>query len=472
MRFIKNFSRADLEKIHQASLDLLAGTGIDFHSPESLAVFKNHGFKVAEERVFITQPQLEKALATAPAGFSIRARNPENNLRIGGPDFILGPSCGNTNVMEADGAMRPGTLEDYDRLVKLVQTSPLKNLFSGGLCYPQDVPGHLAHVHMLLKDLTLTDRVVMCNMAAVRNAHDSLDLLELVFGGRSGVEEGPCSISVINPFTPLKYAADQAEGILILARANQPMVIANMMMLGATAPVSVPAALAMGNAEILAGLVLAQLARPGVGVVYGSTSCPMDMKSMVATLGTPETIWLSRGTLALADFYGLPCRTGGSLTDSHLPDGQAMMDGTAIFMNALYGGANFIMHSFGMLGGYQSISLEKFLLDEEMVRLTMATLEAPEVSEKTLSLPVIEAVGPGGDYLTHQDTLKNFRKLYRPGFLNRSSHESWQSKGRPDSLAQAGAHVEKRLKDWVKPAIEPQLEEELTKLARAKGAEV
>ncbi|MDR2945820.1 MAG: trimethylamine methyltransferase family protein [Candidatus Adiutrix sp.] len=471
MRFVKNFTRPDLEKIHRATLEILRETGVDFPSVEVLKIFKDNGFQVDGERVRISEEQLQKALSAAPEAFAVRARNPENDLKVGGPDFILGPSCGNTDIMEADGQRRPGTLADYDRLAKLVQTSPLK-MFSGGLCYPREVPGHLAHLYMLFKDVTMTDRVVMCNMAAVQNARDSLDYLGLVFGGRAGVEKGPCSISIINPFTPLKYAADQAEGLVLLARANQPMVITNMMMLGATAPLSVPGALALGNAEILAGLVLAQLARPGVGVVYGGTSCPMDMKSMVATLGTPEAIWLTRGTLALADFYKIPSRSGGSLTDSHLPDAQALMDGTAVFMNALYGGANFILHSFGMLGGYQSLSLEKFILDEEMARLTLATLDAPEVSEATINLPLIKKVGPGGDYLTQAHTLKNCRSLFRPSFLSRGPYEHWAAQGRPDSLAQAAAHVEKRLAAWVKPDIDPQLEKALTDMARSKGAEI
>ena len=83
-----------------------------------------------------------------------------------------------------------------------------------------------------------------------------------------------------------------------------------------TAPISAPGALAVGNSEILAGIVLAPLARPGAQVVYGSTSCPMDMKTIVAILSAPETLWLSKGALSLADFYNPPCRTGGSLTDA------------------------------------------------------------------------------------------------------------------------------------------------------------
>jgi trimethylamine--corrinoid protein Co-methyltransferase len=360
---------------------------------------------------------------------------------------------------------------DYDLFAKLVQTSPLR-MFSGGICYPRELPGNLAHLHMVFRDLTMTDRATMCNVAAVQNALDSIEYLSIVFGGRAEIEKKPCSISVINPFSPLKYSADQSEAIMVLSESNQPSVITNMVMLGATAPISVPGALALGNAEILAGLVLAQLVRPGVGVVYGTTSCPMDMKSMVATLGAPETVWLSRGALQLAERYGIPSRTGGSLTDSHLVDAQAMMDGAVIMANTMYPGAHFVMHAFGMVGGYLALSAEKFVLDEELARLVIATMEKPEVTDKTLELEAIRELGPGGDYITHPSTLKKYRKLFRPSFLNRSSYEAWEAKGRLDSVAQARAEVERRVSVYEKPPIDEKIEKELIAYAASRGAEI
>ncbi|MDR1050889.1 MAG: trimethylamine methyltransferase family protein [Deltaproteobacteria bacterium] len=465
------FLPEEIELIHQATLELFAETGVQFPNPRTLEIFRDHGFRVEGERVHITPEQLDKALSTCPDKIAVRARNPGNDLLLGGDDFVLGPSCGNIQILDAAGGYRPCTLEDYDRLAKLVQTSPLK-MFSGGICYPREVPGELAHLHMVYRDLVLTDRAAMCNVASRQNALDSLKYLEIVFGGREEVRKSPCSISVINPFSPLKYADDQSAAIEILAAENQPLVVTNMVMTGATAPITVAGALAVGNAEILAGVVLAQLVRPGVGVVYGTTSCPMDMKSMVATLGTPETIWLARGALALAGRYNLPSRVGGSLTDSHAVDAQALMDGALIMSHTLLDGANFVFHAFGMVGGYLAVSLEKFVLDEELARLVMASMVRPEISEKTLELPVVKELGPGGDYLTHPSTLRKFRKLFRPSFLNRSSYEAWTAKGSPDALAQAAAEVEKRVASWEKPPLDPGIEDELRAYALSRGAEI
>ncbi len=457
----KDFTEPDLQAIHLATLDILSITGVEFPSEASRDVFRQHGFKVDGEKVFIGRAQLEAALKNAPPAFAVRARNPEHDLRMGGEDYVLAPTPGATQIADRHGRHRPAELADYEKFAKLVQTSDINMAMSHQICYPQNIPVETAHLDMFRRDITLTDRALTGNTSSPALVRDFLRILEIVFGGRAEVERGPCSLNVINPCTPLKYAADQSESLMLLAAANQPAAVTNMMMLGATAPISVPGALALGNAEILAGVVLAQLVRPGAPVIYGSTSCPMDMKTMVAILGAPETLWLSRGALALADFYGLPCRTGGSLTDAHRPDAQALLDGALCFQNALANGASYILHSFGMMSSYLAAGFEKFVLDEEMAALVVASLTVPEVNDRTLELDLIKTMGAKGDYLTHPSTVKGFRRLFRSKFLNRAGYDHWTAKGGRDIAEEAAREVEKRLAQWEKPALDPGVEKEL-----------
>lgn len=453
-----NFSKEQLRTIHQASLEILEETGVEFPGEAGLEVFRRNGFRTDGEKVFITEAQLEKALESTPKSFRLRARNPENDLPLGGDDFVLAPTGGAPNIMKPSGELRESTLEDYQNFAKLVQTSPINMVMTHRVCFPADVRPDLAYLDMFKADVLLTDRVLMCSPVSVEQAADSLKILDLLFGGRDEVVKSPCSLNVINVCSPLKYAPEQAEVLMLLAENNQPVAVTNMMMLGATGPLSIAGALALGNAEILAGIVLSQLARPGAPVIYGSTSCPMDMKSMVATLGAPETMWLSRGAMALADLYNLPCRTGGSLTDSFLPDAQALLDGGLIFQNALYGGAHFIFHAFGMLGSYLAAGFEKFVIDEEMAALALDALKVPEVDEKTLELKLIKQMGSKSDYLTQPSTVKNFRKLFRSKFLNRSPYEQWAGQGARAAASLAEAEVKRRLAAWEKPAIDPDVE--------------
>lgn len=457
----KDFSAKDIEAIHQATLNILSTTGIEFPSESSKSIFRHHGFKVEGEKVFISQVQLENALKTAPSSFTIRARNANNNLNLGAGDYVLAPTPGATQIADRHGHHRAAALVDYEKFAKLVQTSNINMVMSHQICCPQDIATETAHLDMFRLDITMTDRVLTANTSSTALVKDFLDILAIIFGSQAEVERSPCSINVINPCTPLKYAVDQSESLAILASSNQPVAVTNMMMLGATAPISVPGALALGNSEILAGIVLAQLVRPGSSVIYGSTSCPMDMKTMVATLGTPEALWLSRGALALADFYKLPCRTGGSLTDAHLPDAQSLMDGALCFQNALANGAAYILHSFGMMSSYMAASFEKFVLDEEMASFVAASLSLPEVNEQTINLDLIKNMGQKGDYLTHPSTVKGFRQLFRSKFLNRAGYEQWSAKGGLSIAEEAAVEVEKRLAQWAKPALEPEVEKRL-----------
>jgi len=457
-----NFSQEQLRIIHQASLEILAETGVEFPGEAGLEVFRRHGFKTDGEKVFITEKQLEAALAGVPRSFRLRARNPQNDLDLGGDDFVLVPTGGAPHLMDPSGELRECSLEDYGDFAKLVQTSPINMVMTHRVCFPADVHPDRAYLDMFKADVLMTDRVLMCSAVSREQAEDSLKILDIIFGGRDEVRKSPCSLNVINACSPLKYAPDQSEVLMLLAENNQPVAVTNMMMLGATGPLSIAGALALGNAEILAGVVLSQLARPGAPVIYGSTSCPMDMKSMVATLGAPETMWLSKGALALADYYRLPCRTGGSLTDSFLPDAQALLDGGLIFQNALYGGAHFIFHAFGMVGSYLAASFEKFVIDEEMAAVVLASLQVPEVDEKTLEMKLIKRMGAKSDYLTQPSTVKNFRKLFRSRFLNRSPYEHWANQGAKTTAALAGDEVRRRLAAWEKPAIDPALEKDFS----------
>ena len=139
-------------------------------------------------------------------------------------------------------------------------------------------------------------------------------------------------------------------------------------MSGTSGPISLPGSLALANAEILAGLVLSQLAGPGTPLIYGSVSAPADMRTVISAVGAPEAVVLASAVTQLARFYRLPCRTGGMLTNTHCPDAQAAVEGTLMMSTAVRNGANFIVHACGQLCSYISMSFEKWIIDEEMCR--------------------------------------------------------------------------------------------------------
>jgi trimethylamine--corrinoid protein Co-methyltransferase len=461
MQRIQQFSREELDMIHSATLDILATCGVEFPSAKTRAFFQEHGFRVEGEKVFITEEQLKKALSTTPRHIKIRARNPKNNLALGGNDYVLAVTSGAPGYIDSEGRIQQGTLSVYADFCKLTQTSDFITPAPHTCCVPAEAPPDTAHLDMLQMDITLTDRALVLNGSTGKKALESLDLAALVFGGMDNVKKEAVSLSIINPHTPLKYSNDMSESLVSMASHNQPVNITNMMMLGTSAPIDLPSAFVVSNAEILAGVVLTQLACPGAGVIYGTTSCPMDMKSMVAILGAPETLLLSRATLALADYYGLPCRTGGSLTDSHLIDAQAMIDGALVMQEALAGGAHYVIHAFGMMSSYMAASMEKFVLDEEMIRMIVPSFKLPEISKSTINMDLIKRVASKGNYIDQDETLDNYQDLFRSRFLNRMNYATWLKQGGKSALEAAQAEVKRRLAAYEKPPIDPKLEAEI-----------
>ena len=450
----------DLAKIHRASLRILAEAGVAFPGGPALNLFRDHGFRTAGDKVFIDEAQLSKALATVPRTVPLVARNPAKSLLLGGGEPVLLGTTGPPLLLGPDGAAREGSLADYDRLQKLAQTSPLPQAAAYKAVYPQDVPARSAHLDMLFSTLTLTDLFAGGDSQEEANIRDTLNMLGLVFGGSDFLRRHTVVRATISVLTPLSYAPEQSAALVMLAENNQLAVIANMAMLGSTAPADLPRALALGNAEILAGVALSQLARPGAPVVYGSTSCPMEMKGMAATLGSPEALRLARGTVRLAQSYGLPSRTGGGLSDSFRLDGQAAAEAALGLETAVAAGADLIMHAFGMMGGYLAASLEKWVLDEELAAFILASLKPLDLGAE-IDVDEVVALGPGANYLARPSTVKRFRDFHRFRLFNKLPLDLWRRRGGLDLADVCRLEVEARLAAYEKPPLDAKLEEEL-----------
>jgi len=455
------FTREEIELIHDASMDILAETGVIFNSPEALDLFRKHGFKVTNPRVYITEKEVLRALETVPSRFTVHARNPRYNVTIGEDDFVFLPTAGAPNVSDADGRRRPAVMEDYRTCCKLVQTSDQLDLNGYLMVQPSDAPSQVAHLDMLLANLTLCDKAFLAGSNFRQAALDSIEMAALIWGGVEALKNRAVMPSIVHAASPLKYTPEMAEIIIDMARLGQPLVITDMVLAGTSGPVSLPGLLAMANAEILAGIVLAQLAGQGTPVVYGSVSAPSDMRTVSSAVGAPEAVVLASAIIQLARHYKVPCRTGGMLTNSHCLDSQAAAEGVLMMSTAVRNGANFILHACGQLGSYISMSFEKWILDEEVCRTLRRVLTAMEVNMASIDVDTIKSLGSDGNYLAHPTTFKHCRSLYQPLLFTRDDYQKWETAGSPRAADCTRKILESRLDDYEKPPMDQGLEEAL-----------
>lgn len=462
MRLPRTLSPDQLVSIHDDTVNILETAGIDLRHADAAGFMRQKGFKTEGTKVYITEAQLMDAVASTPGSFTLTSATSGKQVRIGGDHFVMTSTSGPSSVTDVQGNRRPATLADYRDFLRLNHTSDVLELVSPLIVLPTDVPPDRLHVELMVNALTMTDKPCGAVSVDPRGGRQSLEILSHCCGSREKLASDYHAVFNINVLSPLGFAPDEVESLMAIARANQPTTITNMAMSGSTAPIRIEDAVIMGNAEVLGGLVLAQTLRPGLPVIYGSTSAAMDMKTMISTLGSPETLQIQRCMIDLANHYGLACRTGGSLTDAHLPDGRAMSESALTLENAVSHGAHFIMHACGMMSSYLAASFEKWIMDEETCRVLARSLKPLDFQGNDLD--TIISMGSRGGYLTHQDTFRMCRSVYRSPWKETRPHDKWVAAGGKTVVEEAQAVVKTRLAAYERPDFGADLEADIRKI--------
>ncbi len=466
---MQTLSQEDIQLIHDSTMDLLGSTGVAFNEEEALELFRQKGYRVKGKTVFFTEEQIRSALETCPAEFTVSARNPDKSVTLGGDGFAFLPGYGAPFITGADGSQRQATMADYDDFCRLVQTSDYLDMNGFMMVEPHDVPPETAHLDMLLSSILLCDKPFMGSPVSREGAAQCVEMLKILHGDRATRET--FTVSLCNSLSPLQFSSEMAGSLMELARANQACCVASLIMAGSSGPVTLAGVLALQNAEILAGIALAQAVRPGAPVIYGSTSSAMDMRTGGLSIGAPELSQNITATALMARYYNLPSRSGGGLTDSLKADGQAGAESALAVSTAVRSGINFILHAAGILGSYISMSFEKFILDEEVGGMIKKMAVPLEVTPDSIDLEMIKQVGIGGQYLTQPKTFKLCRtEFFNPRVMSRSAFDSWNAAGRPGAAARAGEEKERRLSEYTRPDIGSGLEKDLKKyVVKIKG---
>ncbi len=214
-----------------------------------------------------------------------------------------------------------------------------------------------------------------------------------------------------------------------MAEMGLPVVHSPAPMMGGTAPVTLAGGLTLGNAEVLSGLVMHQLKRPGAPFVYGQGLHHMDMRTMISVYGAPEYQLARVLVMELARFYGLPSWGYAGHSDSCAMDEQAAIDSAFSALIALQTGTN-LAHDVGYLEAGLTNSPEMMVLTAENISMMRAFMKGISLDAEALALEVIHQVGPGGNFLAEEHTVNHFRELWEPQLMSRLRLDDWVQAGK------------------------------------------
>src|SRR5207253_5647546 len=246
-----------------------AEVGVQFDHPTALELFREAGQTVTDDVVRFDPGFLRTQAALAPSQFTLRARNPLRDLVVGGDHMVFCAAQGPPFVRIGD-ERREGTIADLEQLLKLTHMTDALDTPGRNILEPNDVPLDVRHLVRALAAIRLTDRVWSGEPSSEFAARDCIRMAEIVHGGRESIEREPVLFANVNVNSPLRFDVRMLEGLLAYAEAGQAVIVTPFLLMGAMAPVTIPAALVQQLVEALAGIALVQLIRPGTPSVLGS----------------------------------------------------------------------------------------------------------------------------------------------------------------------------------------------------------
>lgn len=454
-------AKEDIELIHENTIRILENVGVKFEHEEALEIFRKHGIGVEGDVVYMGEKDVRTALSTVPETFTLYSGR--GTVEVGDGSMVKLP-VGCPAFIEDHGNIRKILNKDIIDLFKLIDTSPLLdcnhvNFFTESEGFSDDVKRY-SYLALLMKYSNKPFPFAIPDTSAEKGS-----LREAMAGGIrlmkrfEGVED-KCLASVgINPLSPLCYDHAPIERIIGTCDENQGIWLASCVMPVLTAPPSVASILTMVNAEILAGFVFTQLLKPGTPMIYANVSGSTDLRTIQLSMGNPEAALMIYGTAALADYYRVPFRAGGAISDAKDLDFQAGMESMMMAEATVEAKPDMILHSTGCLGTYNIVSFEKMLMDEEIFAYAERIHRGIDVTEKKICFKDIEKTGPRGNFLSGRTPKMYREEFYLTQYLNKADANDWQNKGRVGLKENAGQKVQERIEAYQAPEITKEQEE-------------
>jgi trimethylamine---corrinoid protein Co-methyltransferase len=451
-----------VERILEASYRILEEAGLEIRSTAALEIFRRGGASVddATQMVRLGRDMVKALLAGAPESFVLHARNAERDLHVGGNVVNFGPVNGAPNIRDMENGRRYGDIEAFRNILKLTHTLGILHWQGGIVVEPVDVPVASRHLAAYQAHIECADIVWAARGVGGVQAADAIAMSAIEHG--CSVEDlaaRPTLMTVTNVNSPRRVDEEILENIIIMARHNQCVVITPFTLMGAMAPVTLAGALVQQTAEAMGIIALCQLVRPGSPCVMGGFTSNVDMRTGSPAFGTPEYVHAVIAGAQIGRRLKLPVRTS-AVNASPMVDAQSTYETAFSLQAAILSHSHLINHAAGWLEGGLSASLEKVVVDAELLRNWAAILKPVSFSDDDLGVDAIKGVAAGGHFFGSSHTLARYESaFYRPLLSDWSNFENWAEAGSRNATERATLIWKKMLADYVPPPLDPAVRE-------------
>lgn len=441
-------TESQMRDIHLATLEVLRRTGIRFYHDEALELLKNAGAFISDGNLVKFPARLvEDALASVPSRVIMCDRNGEPSVYLEGTKVNFGTGSDCLNFLDYETGEHRKFLEaDIINGYRLCDALPnIHFVMSIGI--PDDVDPDLACDVQMARMLEYTTKPLVFVTEDRASCQRAIDMAAAAVGGHEALRETQHILLYSEPSSPLQQSDTAVDKLLLMAENELPVVHSPGPMMGATAPITMAGGLVMSLSEILSGLVIHQLKKPGAPFIFGAGIHHMDMRSSQIAYASPEFQLTKAAVAQLGRWYGMPTWGYAGCSDAKVFDEQAALEAMLSVITAKLSGGNLI-HDVGYMEMGLTTSFEMIVLTDELVGMIDNMMKGIEVSDEVLMIEELDTVGPGGHFLGTEATMDRFRDFWYPSLLDRRNRPEWLEAGSPTLGDKLKARVKAILKDY------------------------
>jgi len=464
----KIISDQEIEAIHDATLRVLSEVGIILDHPQICEQLVDLGATINGARIQIPPDLVERSIEVSSK--KVKTRGRDGNLITLGDGSLHWHNLGGARDIydPVSGKTRRANLQDLRNSTRLLdaldQVSTITPFFT-----PTDVPGELMSLAMYRHSLPCTTKPLQGpGVQTGPEVKFAVELAEVIGPARDVLTMSVSSIS------PLNFPADLVEATVQIAQYEIPFGPLPCPTAGTTAPMSLAGALTQQNAEVLASVVITQLVKPGLPIIYCGRLAMMEPRTGGSVWGGVELGIMSAATVQLGHRYGFPVNVYGLSTNSHTLDIQSGYERALNSILPALAGADELSGIGEMAAGVTG-SFSQMVVDNDIAASVRRAIKGFDVNEDSLAVDVIRNVMEGDhNFLAQRHTINYLKsgELLHDTLGVRQPYDTWEESGCTSLADKAQAKAEKILSEHIVPPLEEYQTRELDQIIQIAHDEV
>lgn len=466
--FFLPFTPDMISQIIDEAVQILVEPGVRIQNKFALTLLAEAGSNVnfSDSVASIPERIIHECLESVPSKFFLYDMDNNPVVEYGGNHVHFDPGSTAITILEpATQKHRLPVTNDFVKFVKLAEMLPQIDAQSTAMVC-SDVVEEIGDLYRLYIALNYMKKPIITGAFRKDTWWSMKEMLSLVRGGEAELSEKPLAVFDVCPSPPLLWSDLTCQNLIDCAKNGIPAELVSMPLAGATAPVTLAAAIVQHTAECLSGVVIHQLAHPGAPIVWGGSPAAFDMRHGTTPMGAAGTWLIDAGYVQVGKKLNIPTHVYMGMSDAKVVDAQCGFESMGGCLMAVLTGANMISGA-GMLDYERCQSLEKLVIDAEIIRLCKRVIEGIKIREQPVALELMREMGHEAGYLSHPHTRRWFKEeLDIPSsIVDRGSFEAWENEGSKSILDRASEQVKKLISSYSYPSIPKEIRDELQTIA-------